>query len=215
MTRAKVLPLPYQDNVFINCPFDTEYKPLFYAMVFAIHDAGFVARCALEAIDSGTNRLSKIARMIEECKYGVHDISRTELSPVADLPRFNMPYECGLFWGCLFYGKPDQRKQKRLLVLDNIDYRYRTSISDIAGQDIAVHNDNPEELIDRIRTWLHNGSGKTGIPGGAAIWEHYQRFQNDLPLILAAAKITTTELEKPTYYGDYIQFVVDWLTLNT
>lgn len=38
----------YNDNVFINCPFDSAYKPLFDAIVFAVHDCGFVARCALE-----------------------------------------------------------------------------------------------------------------------------------------------------------------------
>ena len=215
MAKTRAVILPYPDHVFINCPFDTEYKPLFYATIFAIHDAGFVARCALEAIDSGPNRLLKIRKIIEECKYGIHDISRTETSSTTGLPRFNMPYECGLFWGCLFFGKPEQRKQKRILVLDNIEFRYRASISDISGQDIAVHNDKPEELIDQIRTWLTNGSGKKGIPGGAAIWENYQRFRNDLPAILKVAEITIKELEKPNYYGDYVQFVVDWLKVNT
>jgi len=28
----------YEENVFINCPFDDEYKILFNAIVFAIHD---------------------------------------------------------------------------------------------------------------------------------------------------------------------------------
>jgi hypothetical protein len=36
----------YKENVFINCPFDADYKPIFDALVFVIHDAGFVARCA-------------------------------------------------------------------------------------------------------------------------------------------------------------------------
>ena len=30
----------YNDNVFINCPFDAIYKPLFDAMIFAVHDCG-------------------------------------------------------------------------------------------------------------------------------------------------------------------------------
>lgn len=37
----------YSRNVFINCPFDPKHKPLFRAMVFAVHDCGFIARCAL------------------------------------------------------------------------------------------------------------------------------------------------------------------------
>jgi hypothetical protein len=29
----------YEQNVFINCPFDAEYAPLFEAIVFAVNDA--------------------------------------------------------------------------------------------------------------------------------------------------------------------------------
>ena len=34
--------------MFINCPFDAVYEPLFDAIVFAVYDCGFIARCALE-----------------------------------------------------------------------------------------------------------------------------------------------------------------------
>ena len=50
----------YTDNVFINCPFDSAYKPLFDAIVFAVHDCGFVARCALEEEDTSQVRIDKI-----------------------------------------------------------------------------------------------------------------------------------------------------------
>ena len=43
----------YEDSVFVNCPFDEEYEELFDAIVFSVHDCGFVARGALEASDSG------------------------------------------------------------------------------------------------------------------------------------------------------------------
>ena len=86
-------PSNYEDNVFINCPFDEEYRPMFRAMVFVIHDAGFIARCALEAENSAQARLDKILNIIDECKYGIHDLSRTELSHNSGLPRFNMPFE--------------------------------------------------------------------------------------------------------------------------
>src|SRR5437868_15464053 len=89
----------YTDNVFINCPFDAQFKPLLDAIVFAIHDSGFVARCTLEAVGTEKNRLDKILEIISECQYGVHDISRIEIGD-KNLPRFNMPFECGLYWGC-------------------------------------------------------------------------------------------------------------------
>jgi hypothetical protein len=49
----------YEDNVFINCPFDSQYQDIFYALVFAVHDCGYVARCALEVDDSGAAAISR------------------------------------------------------------------------------------------------------------------------------------------------------------
>jgi hypothetical protein len=200
----------YGDNVFINCPFDKQYKPIFNAIVFAIHDAGFVARCSLEVIDSGKTRLRTILSIITECKYGIHDISRTEIGHKTNLPRFNMPFECGLFWGCLEYGK-ERHKDKRILVLDSKEYRYRASLSDIAGQDIQLHNNDPRIAIDKVRSWLNANSGRKTIPGGKAIWDHYVLFKKELTPILKREGITRAELDNPDYYRDYVNFVVEWL----
>ncbi len=78
-------------DVFINCPFDQQYRPLLHALLFVVHDCGFHARAALEVEDSGEVRVQKILRIIGESPYGIHDISRVES------PRFNMPLELGLF----------------------------------------------------------------------------------------------------------------------
>jgi len=202
--------LSFEDNVFINCPFDRKYKPIFNAIVFAIQDAGFIARCSLEIIDSGQTRLRKIISIIAECKYGIHDISRTEVSRKSKLPRFNMPFECGLFWGSLEYGNSNH-KRKRILVLDNEQYRYQALLSDIAGQDIQVHEDNPSKAIDKVRTWLRASSGRTNIPGGNTIGQHYTLFQKELTPMLRRAGITPAEIETPEYYPDYVAFIVEWL----
>jgi ribosomal protein S16 len=199
-----------KDNVFINCPFDRRYKPILNAIVFAIHDAGFVARCGLEVIDSGPTRLATIISIISECTYGIHDISRTETGGKSKLPRFNMPFECGLFWGCLSYGEKRHTK-KRILVLDSEEYRYRKSISDISGQDIKAHNNDPRIAMDKVRSWLNAGSKRTTIPGGKAIWDHYVLFQKELTPILKRAGITRSELNTPEYYPDYCNFIVNWL----
>lgn len=124
-------------HVFINCPFDSGYQPIFRAIVFAVYDLGFVARCALEDDDSGEVRLVKIHRMIEECRFGINDLSTVTLDTVTGLPRFNMPLELGLFLGCKRFG-PESQSRKRTLILDSEQYRYRQFISDIAGQDIRA-----------------------------------------------------------------------------
>jgi hypothetical protein len=199
----------YNDNVFINCPFDSAYKPLFDAIVFAVHDCGFVARCALEEGDASQVRIDKIYNIIEDCRYGIHDISRTELDEVLHLPRFNMPLELGIFLGAKRFGVEEQ-KGKKCLVMDKEQYRYQKFISDIAGQDIFVHNNSPEEIIRVVRDWLGTASGRRTIPGGGIIWRHYQDFLNDLPQLAQRFQLELADLED---FNNYIYAVAGWLSL--
>ena len=57
------------------------------ALVFAVHDCGFRARSSLEESDSSRVRLDKIRTIIADCRFGIHDISRTELDADHGLPR--------------------------------------------------------------------------------------------------------------------------------
>jgi len=92
----------YEDQVFINCPFDEKYFPVFRAVIFAVYRCGFYPNTALNIKNGLKNRLHKIEESIENSKYGIHDISRTESEK--GLPRFNMPFELGLFFGAQRYG---------------------------------------------------------------------------------------------------------------
>jgi hypothetical protein len=119
-------------QVFINCPFDAQYQDLFEAITFAVFDCGFRPRCAREADDGSQVRITKIFDIIESCKFGIHDLSRTETDPQSNLPRFNMPLELGIFLGSKRFGRGRQR-QKICLILDREQFRYQKFISDIAG----------------------------------------------------------------------------------
>ncbi len=167
-------------DVFLNCPFDDGYKPIFHAIVFAIHDLGFVARCARDVDDASQVRLEKIMRIIEEWAYGIHDISSVGLGATTNLPRFNMPVELGLYLGCRRFGDPSQHK-KVCLILDSDPYRYRAFLSDISGQDIHAHGGKPNRAISEVRDWLANSSGTKGLPGGSEIVSRYAQFNKDLP----------------------------------
>lgn len=195
-------------DVFINCPFDLPYKPIFNAIVFAVYDLGFRVRCALEIDDAGDTRLDKIIRIIGECRYGIHDISATELNPVINLPRFNMPLELGLYLGCKRYGPPAQRS-KSVLIVDREQYRYRDFISDIAGQDIHSHGADPNRAIVEVRNWLASkAASKAGpLPGGAAIQEHYARFVATLPALCKASELDPNALT----FSDLSSVVSKWL----
>lgn len=193
-------------NVFINCPFDGKYKPLFYATVFAVFDCGYRARCALEVDDSGDTRITKINQIIVDCPFGIHDISRTQLDYRSRLPRFNMPFELGLFLGAKFFGGRAVSR-KRCIVMDRDRYRYQQFISDIAGQDIRAHNNDPRRAIAVIRDWLRATSGDASIPGATEINRRYERFQNDLPRMCRRLPIKLREMT----FVDYRDFVSAWL----
>lgn len=51
----------YEEDVFVNCPLDADYRPLFDAIVFTIHDCGYAARSALEVTDTSQIRIEKIS----------------------------------------------------------------------------------------------------------------------------------------------------------
>ncbi len=201
---------PYSKSVFINCPFDDAYRPMFRAIVFTVFDCGFVARCAQEIDDSSQIRIDKIKTIISKCQYGIHDLLRTEADAVTGLPRFNMPLELGLFLGAKIYGARLQ-KSKVCLILDRDRYRYQRFISDIAGQDIRSHNGHPDEVIAAVRSWLKTASGDgQPIPGGAEIGKRYARFRAELPAICAATRVQEEELT----FSEYSEVVSAWLRKN-
>jgi hypothetical protein len=180
-------------HVFINCPFDTAYRPIFNAVVFSVYDLGFIARCALEEDDAAEFRLSKIERIIEECRFGINDLSAVAVDAVTSLPRFNMPLELGLFLGCKRFGPPNQNK-KRTLVLDSDPYRYRQFISDIAGQDVRSHDGDPERAIREVRDWLQATAKQDTLPGGGDVIGRYRRFQVSLPGICSELSLEPDRL---------------------
>jgi tyrosine-protein phosphatase YwqE len=67
-------PPNFRKNIFINCPFDEEYKPLLRSLLFAVIDCGFEPRIATERNDSAEVRLKKILNLMRESCYSIHDI---------------------------------------------------------------------------------------------------------------------------------------------
>ena len=174
------------------------------AMVFTICKCGFIPRCAEEASDSSQNRLDKIMAIIGECGLGIHDLSRTVLDQKTNLPRFNMPFELGLFLGAKAWGVP-VHQGKQCLVLDEEPYRYRDYISDIAGQDPRAHHQDPETLVKVIRDWLR--SVRPGLMGGSLLWQEYQEFVQTLPTLCSDRNLVPAELT----FSDYVEVISGWL----
>ena len=190
---------PYGDSVFINCPFDDEYEPIFRAVVLTVTLCGFVPRSTLEHDDASQVRIEKIYRLIGSSALGIHDVSRTELDAENQLPRFNMPLELGVFLGAKRFGA-GRHHSKRCLILDRERYRFQKFISDIAGQDIKAHGNNPETVIRVVRDWLRNAVGHGSMPGGSHLWARFQKFTKGLADMCARVELTSEHLTFTDFY---------------
>ena len=175
------------------------------------HDCGFIARSAKEDEDSSTPRVEKIYELIRESKYAVHDISRVTLDRKNRLPRFNMPLELGIWLGAKrFGGKRD--RLKRALVFDKVDHRYQIFCSDISGQDLKSHNNDPTIVIRRIRNWLRNSPElkEVALPGAETMVARYGQFRAQLSVECRLRGLNLRDLE----FNDYSNLVVGWLEVN-
>ena len=203
-------PHDYNQSVFINCPFDSAYEPLFHGLIFAVRHMNLVPRSALDPSDAGQPRFDKILDLIENCKYSIHDISRTEVDPHHGLPRFNVPFELGLDLGCKRYGKHSE--PKTALILDVDRYRYRTFLSDIAGFDVEEHDGRVAKVITVVRNWLRHASDRISVkaPSGETIYARYQAFQLALPKTCYKLNWDIDNLP----FADFSWAAYDWIKNN-
>jgi len=81
----------YERSVFLNCPFDDLFAPLFHSAVLTIAALGFTPRCARETEGESDPRIDRIAKGLSQSKYSIHDLSRFQGEGPDNLSRFNMP----------------------------------------------------------------------------------------------------------------------------
>lgn len=197
----------YDSNVFINCPFDTEYAPLLEAAIFTVYCSGFLPRTTKNINDCGPTRIEKITYLIENCQFGIHDLSRTELDEVNGLPRFNMPLELGLFLGAKRFGAP-KHKSKETLILTEKPHAHQKYLSDIAGQDPESHYNEVKKLVTLIRDWLR--PKVEHMPSGSILFKYYSTFRQELPSICHSSQLDLNELS----YADFCEVVYQWIKNN-
>jgi hypothetical protein len=193
----------YNDSVFINCPFDDQYAPMLKAIIYTVYRCGFLPKTALDEDDGSDNRLNKIIRKISNARYGIHDLSRIELN-AANYPRFNMPFELGIFFGAKNLGD-DLQKKKNALILEKAKYSYQHYISDLNGIDTKAHNNDPIIAMSKVRDWLRTASGRKTIPGYAIVTAQYHEFQAHLPGLAEKLGFTIENLP----FVDFLNLVED------
>jgi hypothetical protein len=145
------LELAPSKSVFINCPFDSAYAPLFDAIVFSTVCCGFMPRCALESGTVSEPRLARVTRAIFESKYSIHDLSRCTGEGTENFARFNMPLELGIAMARQFM-EPAQAHDWLVLVPQG--HAYLRFISDLAAYDPATHDGSVPGVVVAVMAWL-------------------------------------------------------------
>lgn len=168
------MPSAFEQNVFLNCPFDDRYRPILNSVLFCILRAGLEPRLALERVDSGENRLDKIIGLMRECRFSIHDLSRCEAVRKGEIARLNMPFELGIDYGLRQSGH--EFSDKRFLVLDEKAYRLKQAISDIAGWDTFAHEGIAERAQKEVRNWLVQ-EGHASLPGATILFDEQLQFE--------------------------------------
>lgn len=193
-------------KVFINCPFDNHYFKLLKPLLFSLIYMDLKPQIS-ETSDSGEIRLIKIKGLMSDSMYSIHDLSRIVPLPEDDgLPRFNMPFECGIDFG-IKLSNP-KMKSKKFLILDKEQFRYQRVISDISGNDIKAHKNDTEQIIKVVRDWFKPTN--PDIPRHKHIWLAFAEFEFDYEEILISEGYDPKDINALTF-SDIIENMTVWI----
>ncbi len=202
--------MSFERNVFINCPFDDDYFPILKPLLFTVIYLGLNPRISLESSDSGEVRVDKLMKLIQESKYAIHDLSRLQATKAGEMARLNMPFELGLDIACRKFGA-GKLKEKKGLILEKDRYEYQKALSDIAGQDISAHQNDPQSAMTKCLEWLISQCKLKGI-GTTRVWQDLLIFRGALEVTLKDSH-TLKEIEGLPI-NQYIAYAKDWVEHN-
>jgi hypothetical protein len=202
----------FDDNVFVNCPYDESFRPLLRPLLFTLLYARLNPRLALERLNSGEARINKIFELIRESKYAVHDLSRIRATRSGEYFRLNMPFELGLDIGCGCFGD-ETMKTKRCLILEKEPYRYQIALSDLSNSDIEAHSNKPVRLIAAVRHWLVNNAD-VALPGPSALSDAFNMFMAADYVFLQEHGFSDDDI-KELPVPELMQHMREWIAART
>jgi hypothetical protein len=163
--------------VFLNVPYDQEFRSLYLAYIVGLCHLGFVPHIASE-IPGGARRLERILALIKSCRYSIHDLSRVEINAAPPAtPRFNMPLELGLTitWAVL------HPKRHTWFLWEAEPRRIQKSMSDLDGTDACIHFGTAEGVLSELR----NSFWRADAPTVPTMVEAYGFVESCVDPILA------------------------------
>ena len=168
---------PDSKAVFLNIPYDQEFRSLYVAYIVGLCHLGFVPHIASE-IPGGERRLERILALIKSCRYSIHDLSRVEVSATSpSTPRFNMPLELGLAitWAVL------HPKRHTWFLWEAEPRRIQKSMSDLDGTDAYIHLGTADGVLSE----LLNSFWRDDAPSITDMLRTYRFVENCVDVILA------------------------------
>jgi hypothetical protein len=160
---AGALAFRREGSVFINCPFDSSFRPAFDAIVVATVCCGFGPRCAVESGSVAVPRMERIIEAMRASKYSIHDLSRCQGEGDANLARFNMPLELGMAMAERANRRRAKDRHDWFLLVPR-DHPYRRFISDLAGYDPAEYDGTAAGIVPAVMSWLATRQDAVACP---------------------------------------------------
>jgi len=175
-----------QESAFLNIPYDQHYEPLYLAFIAGLSGFGLVPRATVE-IPTSDRRLDRIMKLIRDCRYSFHDLSRVQVDRMKpSTPRFNMPFELGL---AVDWSRGASPKHE-WFVFESKANRLQKSLSDLNGTDPYIHSEKAQGVLrglmnaltrqnrrpsfaelDSIYRALHEAAHKIRLEGGHSLFE--------------------------------------------
>lgn len=160
--------------VFINCPYDAEFEPVFDATACC----GFMPRSALESGTVAESRMERVVQAIFSSKYSIHDLSRCRGEGGELLARFNMPLELGIAMARRYMApRKDARHDWLLLVPEG--HVYLKFVSDLAGFDPVRHDGSLESVVPGVIAWLATRPGAVETLTPESVLAELPRFRSE------------------------------------
>ncbi|MCE2733039.1 MAG: hypothetical protein ACK57K_08015 [Chryseotalea sp.] len=95
------------------------------------------------------------------------------------------------------------------MILETERFHYQKVLSDIAGQDIENHDDDPRTLIRKVRNWFDSQRVRKSYPSPTEIWIAFNQFSADMndELLGKYSQIDIDDMQ----VVEYLSFANDWI----
>jgi hypothetical protein len=139
-------------SVFVNRPFDEDYRASLDAIVFTSVHAGFFPWMAGSTGSVAVPRVQRILEGLRWCRYSIHDLTRYQGEGADNVSRFNMPLELGM--AMALRGEDPAGDAHDWMVMVPEGHLYQRYISDLAGFDPSTHDGSRERVAVSVLAWL-------------------------------------------------------------